>query len=397
MERATLNGTIRDPGGLAVSGAKVELLSSSTGAKREALTGDTGTYLIAQVPNGEYTVTITMEGFKTAKLEAVRLSVGERRTLDLTLEVGTVSTQVEVVAGATPVDESTSEIGTAVGEAQLKQIPIKGRNWTALMLLAPGATNTGEGNQNSIRFFGRPRDENNWNFDGVDATGVKDPRQEGNLRLVISLDSIADNAGSGEGQELMIVSCRRCDRGPADFDIRQTFTANSIYDLPWGRNKLWGGWSLSGFFFARTGRAVNITVVRAVGVLPDGNNTPPQRPDYIARQALYPSTQIPDSYLNRGAYAIPAANTWGNLGRNAARGPGLWQLDSAVTKRNRITERVNLEFRTEAFNLFNRAQFGNPASNISNANFGSIQTTANDGATGAGTSRQLQFALRLNF
>ncbi len=208
---------------------------------------------------------------------------------------------------------------------------------------------------------------------------------------------IDNSAGAGDGQEVMISSCRACDRGPADFDIQQTATLNTVYDLPWAKNKLWGGWSVSGFFFARTGRAVNVTVDRPAAAIPDGNNAIPQRPDFVAGANPIPATQIADRWLNPGAFRLPAPGTWGNLGRNAFRGPGLWQVDTAITKRTRIAEGVTLEFRAEAFNLFNRAQIGNPAGNISNANFGRVLTTANDGATGQGTSRQLQFALRLLF
>lgn len=84
------------------------------------------------------------------------------------------------------------------------------------MALAPGAINTGDGSQQSIRFVGRARDDNNWTFDGLDATGVKDPRQEAALRLVISTDSIAEfrvnttlysaESGSGAGGQVNVVS-----------------------------------------------------------------------------------------------------------------------------------------------------------------------------------------------
>ncbi|MCX6592689.1 MAG: carboxypeptidase regulatory-like domain-containing protein [Acidobacteria bacterium] len=954
-DRAAVNGTVRDASGLVVPEAKVEALNPADGLRREIKTDSTGTYQLVRLPIGTYTVTISKEGFKTAKIDGVQLSVGQVRTLDAQLETGTVATQLEVTAETAVVDRSTSEIGTAIGETQIRNIPVNGRNWTALMLLAPGATNTGEGNQNSIRFFGRPRDENNWTFDGVDATGVKDPRQETSLRLVISLDSIAefrvsssmytaeggggggglvnlvsktgtnefhgstfwfvrnsyfdarrfidgpvlppvrlnqyganfggpiaknklfffanyeglrqrltttsasglvpsqayraatsastpalrpileafpvgnagavnanvdryvgtprqiwnedsgmfridyrindrhslfarynsntgfiseprtalletrdsdirpvqgtiqwqsvfgvatvnelrvgvnrsalertqvgryryqisvpgftgtqagrdevekptsysvldnfsrifgrhtfkagfesrrvdvnvadsgastltygtlanftanrmdslarstnypmlgarryytffyaqdefkmrpnltvnygvryenyglanevhnrgkvldfdrcgglcpantpwyfrdnnnfaprvslawspemfkgrtvfragagmyhtpgqnddvnaaldsfgesytltiaeqaglsfpvdsflnqartsavtpralqrdrrdayttnwtfsmqhqlpasfvlqaayvgnkgthlfgrdrlnnidpvtgrrpyagfssidrkvnynrnsfnglqaslnrslkrgfmfqmqylygkvvdDNAGSGEGAEVMRSNCRSCDRARADFDIRQTMTANAVYELPWGKKRLWGGWAVSGFYFVRTGRPVNILVNRAQGTLPDGN-TVNQRPNY-AGGAVVLTDPNPGAYLNRAAFAIPAAGTWGNLGRNVGQGPGLWQVDTALTKRTRITEQFNLEFRAETFNLFNRAQYGNPVNNFSNGTFGTILTTANDGVTGQGTPRQFQFALRLNF
>ena len=84
------------------------------------------------------------------------------------------------------------------------------------MALAPGAINTGDGSQQTIRFVGRARDDNNWTLDGLDATGVKDPRQEAALRLVISTDSIAEfrvnstlysaESGGGAGAQVNVVS-----------------------------------------------------------------------------------------------------------------------------------------------------------------------------------------------
>lgn len=105
-----------------------------------------------------------------------------------------------------------------------------------------------------------------------------------------------------------------------------------------------------------------------------------------------------NNWLNLAAYAVPKPGTWGNLGRNSARGPGLWQVDPALSKRTSINERLTFEFRAEAFNVFNRRQIGLPAVNISSPlNFGTIQNTVNTGATGTGTPRVLQFMGRLEF
>ena len=80
------------------------------------------------------------------------------------------------------------------------------------------------------------------------------------------------------------------------------------------------------------------------------------------------------------------------------RAPRIWQIDTALTKRNQITERIGLEFRAEAFNILNRAQFSAPNTNLSSAgSFGQITQPFNPGATGTGTPRQFQFMLRLNF
>jgi len=952
VDRATLSGAVSDPSGAKISTAAITIESASTGFKREALSSDDGSYRIPGLPVGNYTVTISKDGFRSAKIDNVVLTVGQTRTLDMDLTVGQVSTAIEVAAVATPLDQTNAEIGSVIAEQQIKNIPLNGRHWASLMQLAPGAVSVGEGNQNSIRFFGRPRDDNNWTFDGVDSTGIKDPRQEGNLRLVISTDSIAefrvnslpftaeggigggaqinlvsktgtnsfhgsvyeflrnsaldarrpfdgaspppfrlnqyganiggplvrdrtfffanyegltqrltvwradglvpsaafrrqtpaalqslingypignapgananvdrliaetperrdehsgmarvdhrlnekhslffrfamtdgrisairnglletrdsyirpsnvtaqwqqiwnpaavnevklgfnrsaltrndeglfpegvaipgftstqpdtyiiekpsaysivdnlswirgrhtikaggeirrihlnvgngpatsvafanldaflrnslnsvsvgsrldtvgvrrtfhsvylqdeirftprltlnlglryeqytvskdvygrgrvfdtvrcqgfcapgtpwffpdnnniaprlslawtpkalggktvlrtgygryfgpgqnddvtaaidslpenfslsaadapalsyppgsfltqlrsqgqtprsvqrdrkepeshmwtfsiqhelpgamvaqvayvgnagrnqltrtyvntldpvtrrrplsafgqidekrfdgntsfhglqssltrsfskgvlfqaqymwghaisDNAGSGEGGQIQNIACRACDRGDADYDIRHTLTLNSVYQLPFARTRWYGGWDLSGIFTARTGSPFSVTITRTATTVPSGQ-TQNQRADYLGGDA-YVSSRGPGQWLNPAAFALPASGAYGNSGRNRFRGPGLWQADMGLSKAFRLTERVNLNFRTEAFNLFNRAQYGNPVNARNNSTFGRILTTANDGATGAGTSRQLQFMLRLNF
>ena len=952
VDRATLSGTISDPSGASIDAAKITVESPSTGFRRESLSALSGAFQLPGLPVGTYTITFSKTGFNTAKFDNVTLGVGQSRSLDIQLTVGAVSTAVEVSADVTPLEQKNAEIGSVIGEQQIKNIPLNGRHWASLMMLAPGAVNVGEGNQNSIRFFGRPRDDNNWTFDGVDATGIKDPRQEGNLRLVISTDSIAefrvnslpftaeggvgggaqinlvsktgtnsfhgsayeffrnsaldarrpfdgaepppfrlnqfganlggpivknktfffanweslyqrltisradglvpsaafrqrtpaalqslinlypignapgananvdrliattperrdehsgmarvdhrindkhslffrfamtdgfisqirnglletrdsyirptnitaqwqqvwtptmvnevklgfnrsaltrndvgripegvaipgftstqptsyiiekpsaysivdnlswirgrhtfkaggeirrihlnvgngpatsvafanldaflrnslnsvsigsrldtvgvrrtfssvyfqdeirfspeltlnlglryehytvskdvygrgrvfdinacqgfcangtewfspdndnltprvslawtpkmlggktvfrtgygryigpgqnddvtaaidsipenlsltaadaptlsypptpflaqlrsqgqtprsvqrdreepeshmwtlsvqhqlpasfvlqaayvgnvgrnqltrtyvntldpvtrrrplstfgqidekrfdgvtsfnglqssltrsfskgllfqaqymwghaisDNAGSGEGGQIQNVACRACDSGDADYDIRHTFTANAVYQLPFARNQWYGGWDLSSIFTSRTGSPFSVTISRTAATVPSGQ-TQNQRADYLGGDA-YASNKSPALWLNPAAFALPAANTYGNSGRNRFRGPGLWQADLGISKKFRVTEAVNVDFRTELFNMFNRAQYGNPVAARNNSTFGTILVTANDGATGTGTSRQLQFMLRLNF
>ena len=952
VNRATLSGSVYDPSGGKIDSAKVFVESVATGFRREALTSALGAYQLTGLPVGAYTVSISKAGFNTAKFDQVVLAVGQSRTLDAQLSVGTVSTSIEVAADVTPIEQTNAEIGVVIAEQQIRNIPLNGRHWASLMQLAPGAVNVGEGNQNSIRFFGRPRDDNNWTFDGVDATGIKDPRQEGNLRLVISTDSIAefrvnslpftaeggvgggaqinlvsktgtnayhasvyeflrnskldarrpfdganpppfrlnqfganfggpiatdktfffanyegllqrltisradglvpsaafrqrtptalqslinlypvgnapgananvdrlvaetpekrdehsgmaridhrindkhslffrfamtdgvisqirnglletrdsyirpsnittqwqqiwtpstvnevklgfnrsaltrndvgripegvsipgftstqpttyiiekpstysivdnlawirgrhtiklggeirrihlnvgngpatsvsfanldaflrnslnsfsigsrldtvgvrrtfhsayfqdeirfnseltlnvglryeqytvskdvygrgrvfdqvrcqgycaagtpwffgdndnigprislawapgmlggktvirtgygryygpgqnddvtaaidslpenlsltaadaptlsypptpflnqlrsqgqtprsvqrdrkepeshmwtlsiqrelpmslvgqvayvgnvgrnqltrtyvntlnpvtrvrplaafgqidekrfdgntsfnglqssltrsfskgwlfqaqymwghavsDNSGSGEGGQIQDIACRACDRGDADYDIRQTFTANSVYQLPLARSQWYGGWDLSGIVTARTGTPFSVSISRTAGTVPSGQ-TQNQRADYLGGD-VYVANKGPDLWLNPAAFALPATGTYGNSGRNRFRGPNLWQTDLGISKKFRVSESVNLDFRTELFNLFNRAQYGNPITARNNSTFGRILVTANDGATGTGTSRQLQFMLRLNF
>jgi hypothetical protein len=221
-----------------------------------------------------------------------------------------------------------------------------------------------------------------------------------------------DDAGVGGGEATYPenIACRSCERASSDQDIRHSFTSSAIYQLPFGPGRrylnshgltgaLAGGWELSGIGTARTGLPLTITISRPASALPDGNSTSPQRPDIVPGVSLIPvGGQTPQHWINPAAFSIPANGKWGNAGRNLGRAPDIWQIDTALTKRNQISERVGLEFRAEAFNILNRAQFGAPNTNLSAAgSFGQITQPFNPGATGTGTPRQFQFMLRLNY
>jgi len=216
LDRASLEGTITDPSGAVVPNARVEVVSASTGFKRQVIAGPDGTYTAPLLPVGTYTVVVSHPGFSTTTVTGVRLGVGDKRELDIKLPMSAVESAVKVEASAIVLNTTDATIGNVITTEQMREIPLNGRHWASLMALAPGAINTGEGNQQSIRFVGRARDDNNWTFDGLDATGVKDPRQESALRLVISTDSIAEfrvnstlysaESGSGAGGQVNIVS-----------------------------------------------------------------------------------------------------------------------------------------------------------------------------------------------
>jgi hypothetical protein len=216
VDRATLLGTVSDSSGAVIPGARVEAISQETGLRRETASTELGVYTLSQLPIGIYTVTVSRQGFRSVTTKDVRLGVGDSRPLNFTLDVSAVESAVTVEHLLTPLESTSAVVGTVIGANQVREIPLNGRHWASLMALAPGAINTGEGNQQSIRFVGRARDDNNWTFDGLDATGVKDPRQEAALRLVISTDSIAEfrvnstlysaESGSGAGAQVNIVS-----------------------------------------------------------------------------------------------------------------------------------------------------------------------------------------------
>ena len=250
------------------------------------------------------------------------------------------------------------------------------------------------------------------NFNGLSVT-LKKQFSSGWLLGANYLWSHSINDGSVGGGESTYpenIACRSCERASSDQDIRHSFTASAIYQLPFGpgrrfvsggglAGKIAGGWELGGIGTARTGLPLTVTISRSASALPDGNSTSAQRSDVVPGVSLIPpGGQTPGLWINSAAFAIPAVGQWGNAGRNLARAPGIWQMDTALTKRNQITERLGLEFRAEAFNLFNRAQYGSPNTNLSSGgSFGRITTPLNTSATGTGTPRQFQLMMRLNF
>src|SRR5438034_343804 len=100
VDRATLTGTVTDPTGSVIVGARVEAVATSTALRRETVTGVNGAYELPGLPIGGYTVTISKAGFKVTQYTNVELSVGQSRTLDAQMEVGEMTSHVEVVETA---------------------------------------------------------------------------------------------------------------------------------------------------------------------------------------------------------------------------------------------------------------------------------------------------------
>jgi len=218
--------------------------------------------------------------------------------------------------------------------------------------------------------------------------------------------------GSGDGDSLTPenVACRVCDRASGTFDVRHVVNGSAVYELPFGPGKaylsqpgmlrgVFGSWQLASIFTAHTGFPIDILVNRSASSVP-GGNTSNQRPDLVPGISLVPAGgSTAAEWINLAAFTTPAPGTFGNAGRDIFRGPGLWQLDLAADKRIPINERYRLQFRAEAFNIFNRAQLGAPQSNISAGagEFGLITQPVNTTPIGAGTARQIQLALRFEF
>ena len=191
-DRATLEGTVTDSTGGVISGATVKATAVQTGITQERKTNSSGYYRFPGLSVGEYTVTASNTSFKTKVLDHVVLQVGETHTLDVPLEVGAVEDKVEITAEAGPAERSTAAAATVITTDQIANLPVNGRDWSGLTLLAPFAQDDGGGDQRTIRFAGRARDDNNFNFDGVDAGGIQEQAQKSQTRLQISEDAVEE-------------------------------------------------------------------------------------------------------------------------------------------------------------------------------------------------------------
>ncbi|MGB9606385.1 MAG: hypothetical protein ACPL88_10975, partial [Bryobacteraceae bacterium] len=211
-----------------------------------------------------------------------------------------------------------------------------------------------------------------------------------------SLD-FGGSAASGGGQTggPQTITNIRAGRGPSGYDVKHRGVVSYVYELPFGRGKKWvsrpgwperlaGGWQLSGITTLTTGRPFNVGLAQGV------NNGAPSWPDRIGRGTL----PNPDPYywFDATAFVAPPPNTYGNVGRGVLYSPGHVNFDVSLVKNISFAERMRLQFRADAFNLFNTPAFGFPNASIGSPTVGRITSTL----IGI-DNRDLQFALKLEF
>jgi hypothetical protein len=143
-------------------------------------------------------------------------------------------------------------------------------------------------------------------------------------------------------------------------------------------------WRLSGIFNGTSGAWLNITT----GQDNSGNGLNSQRPNQVSDDVYGAKTLT--AYLNKAAFAQPAAGTFGNTAINSVKGPGQWVINLALSRNVNFTKSQTMELRLEAFNLLNHFNWGAPATNLNLGTFGRITTIQ-------GTPRILQFGLKYGF
>ena len=233
------------------------------------------------------------------------------------------------------------------------------------------------------------------NYKGVDLSFEKRFHDGYSYRVSYTVGEARDqapehlNASSGRPQNGRDLASWEAS---SDFDIRHRLSGNFIAELPFGKDKpmlntgigrhLLGGWLASGILSARTGRPYTVT---------QGNNNVGAGATGLPNLTGDPKgAGTVEQWFNPAAFTRVTSGTFGNAGRNILRGPGWLSFDISLQRRIDVTHRVNTTLRWDIFNVFNRANFGLPDSNIVNATAGVISTLGGD-------PRVMQLSLRLGF
>src|ERR1035441_717812 len=124
-DRASLTGVVMDPSRSVVPGAKISLQAAATGIEYSALTNSAGVYTVSGLLVGQYTATIAVAGFETVKIQNFALEVGETRTLNVALRVGSVSSNVTVVDATPDLNLTSSEVGGVITGKQTDALPAR--------------------------------------------------------------------------------------------------------------------------------------------------------------------------------------------------------------------------------------------------------------------------------
>ena len=137
-QTASLTGRITDPSGAVIPGAKVVTRATATNVSSNSVTTSEGYYTVPALPPGEYEVNVTKQGFVPVRQTGLVLAVGQVARLDMALKVGAVSETIEVQAQAALLDAESSTVGQVIGNRQVNELPLLGRNSYALAMLVPG-------------------------------------------------------------------------------------------------------------------------------------------------------------------------------------------------------------------------------------------------------------------
>jgi hypothetical protein len=236
-------------------------------------------------------------------------------------------------------------------------------------------------------------------------------KRTGDLRMTASYTwskALAETSGNGDNPADPFEG--RFNYGPTTYDRRHIFVSTYTYSIPFFRNldngvgrALLSGYEISGITRLQSGRYLTVT---------GGTSTGNRRAEYIGGPLLLPDGERSrDAWVNRAAFSSPPDDRRGSSGSGIIQGPGLQVWDVSLRRRLAITERVNIQFQADLFNVFNRANYTTVDVGLGNTNTDATNTFVGPGGetftargnanfgklTGAGPARNIQFGAKLTF
>ena len=183
-QTGSMQGTVSDSVGAVVQGAEITIRNTGSNAVRSVTSSGTGAYSIPNLPVGVYEITVRMASFKTFHASEVQLSVGQALSVNVQLEPGSVTEEIQVSADQIPdVDLESSQVSNLVDERAIKDLPLITRNPYELVLLSPGTSQTNS--LGGITVNGSRERNNNFLLDGVDNNDTSVP---GSLATALGAD-----------------------------------------------------------------------------------------------------------------------------------------------------------------------------------------------------------------
>ncbi|MFB3830177.1 MAG: carboxypeptidase regulatory-like domain-containing protein [Bryobacteraceae bacterium] len=304
-------GTVTDPSGAGIAGAKVEAVLTERGTARSGITGASGDYVFSAMPIGAYEIRVTAAGFQQFLRQAVTLTASQNLRVDAALAVGSVNESITVMAEAPLIDSRSAVMGTMIDDRRLTELPTNGRNVISLALLLPGASDvsapqtfTGDRSGPTVSMSGTKANFNLFLFDGQDYqavfrnTGLNYPPPDALQEVKVLTSSFSAEYGHNAGGVFNVVT----KSGTNDYHgAVWEFVRNSSFNA---RN-----------FFANT---IPQLAQNQFGAAVGG----PVKKDKLFVFGSYEGLRIRQGALATGAFPLTAAERAGDLsGQKASNDP----------------------------------------------------------------------------
>src|SRR3954464_2410820 len=385
--RGTILGTVTDPQGAVIPGAKVTVHNVNTGLERTTQTSDDGSYSVPELPIGTYNVTATQSGFQTAVISNVAVDVAAEKRVDFVFRAGQVSEKVEVSGEALPqVETTTDTLGTTFTAAQAKNLPLNGRDFQKMIFLTPGVAGSPDEITDSPGSFGifsmngaRGR-SNNFLLDGTDMNdgyrndpAINEAGVFGTPATILPVDAIEEtqissnfmpeygrNAGAAvnivtkSGTNALHGSAIEYFRNDA-LDARNYFNPSSTPKALFHNNQFGG--SLGGpivkdktfFYLNYEGQRERVGVVTLAnvptGTAPDGSLDPSQATNPVIQQLIarhpWPAPNLTGGNFNASVIS-PSYNRVDSM---------IAKIDQTINSHNLVTGRYFFGDSSQAFPL----------------------------------------------